>query len=247
MIKASADFAIDPDQGFRHAELHLTQSVAIPLCIRPDNLKGRTMNRLLKPLLIAATASIISLSVPQTALAYIMTFEDIDIPEGPVIDYTDPFGFSIDPSGFSSTYDHPLIDQMIGDVLIVHYIARKYRYEETNFSAGLAWSPRPELDTRLELDKNLGRYLRSTALQRIIDSISDYFLMQRVKPSQDDYAERLQKHHAVIVAATHAKQNSDVETIEALHAAVLDIAPYYRDSVRFFDPCNWLESTLGNC
>ena len=45
--------------------------------------------------------------------------------------------------------------------------------------------------------------------QNIIDSISDYFLTQRVKASQEDYAERLQKHHAVIVAAMRAKQNAD--------------------------------------
>ena len=37
--------------------------------------------------------------------------------------------------------------------------------------------------------------------QSIIETISDYFLTQRVKPSQDDYTERLKKHHAVIVAS----------------------------------------------
>lgn len=59
--------------------------------------------------------------------------------------------------------------------------------------------------------------------QSIIDTISDYYLTQRVKPGQDDYVERLAKHHAVIVAAMKVKQNADgshvdilVETIEAL-------------------------------
>ena len=37
--------------------------------------------------------------------------------------------------------------------------------------------------------------------QKIISTISDYFLTQRVKASQKDYVERLKKHHAVIVAA----------------------------------------------
>ena len=45
--------------------------------------------------------------------------------------------------------------------------------------------------------------------QKIISTISDYFLTQRVKPDQKDYAERLAKHHAVIVAAMKSKQNAD--------------------------------------
>ena len=61
--------------------------------------------------------------------------------------------------------------------------------------------------------------------QSIIDTISDYFLTQRVKPEQEDYKERLVKHHTVIVAAMKAKQNADgtyattlAESIEALTA-----------------------------
>ena len=63
--------------------------------------------------------------------------------------------------------------------------------------------------------------------QNIIDTISDYFLTQRVKASQDDYAERLQKHHAVIVAAMRAKQNADPAVVDELKAAVEAVAPYY--------------------
>ena len=63
--------------------------------------------------------------------------------------------------------------------------------------------------------------------QNIIDSISDYFLTQRVKASQEDYAERLQKHHAVIVAAMRAKQNADPVVVDELQAAVEAVAPYY--------------------
>lgn len=63
--------------------------------------------------------------------------------------------------------------------------------------------------------------------QKIISSISDYFLTQRVKASQDDYVERLKKHHAVIVAAMKAKQNSDMDTVTALKAAIEALAPYY--------------------
>ena len=63
--------------------------------------------------------------------------------------------------------------------------------------------------------------------QNIIDTISDYFLTQRVKASQEDYADRLQKHHAVIVAAMRAKQNADIAAVEELQAAVEAVAPYY--------------------
>ena len=63
--------------------------------------------------------------------------------------------------------------------------------------------------------------------QNIIDTISDYFLTQRVKASQEDYADRLQKHHAVIVAAMSAKQNANLEVVEALQDAVEAVAPFY--------------------
>jgi len=63
--------------------------------------------------------------------------------------------------------------------------------------------------------------------QNIIATISDYFLTQRVKTSQEDYAERLAKHHAVIVAAMKAKQNSDPKLAAALTASIKELAPYY--------------------
>ena len=63
--------------------------------------------------------------------------------------------------------------------------------------------------------------------QNIIATISDYFLTQRVKAKQDDYVERLKKHHAVIVAAMQAKQNADQDHADALTAAIEALAPYY--------------------
>ena len=63
--------------------------------------------------------------------------------------------------------------------------------------------------------------------QNVIATISDYFLTQRVKPDQPDYAERLAKHHAVIVAAMKAKQNADTKYAEALKARIEALAPYY--------------------
>jgi nickel superoxide dismutase len=63
--------------------------------------------------------------------------------------------------------------------------------------------------------------------QNIIDTISDYFLTQRVKLSQKDYAERLAKHHAVIVAAMKAKQNADKKYATELQKSIQALAPYY--------------------
>lgn len=70
-------------------------------------------------------------------------------------------------------------------------------------------------------------YNKEKHAQNVIDTISDYFLTQRVKSSQEDYEARLVKHHAVIVAAMKVKQNANVETVEALHDAVVALAPYY--------------------
>lgn len=63
--------------------------------------------------------------------------------------------------------------------------------------------------------------------ERIINTISNYFLTQRVKASQEDYTERLVKHHTVIVAAMKAKQNANMDVVHALEDAIQAIAPYY--------------------
>lgn len=63
--------------------------------------------------------------------------------------------------------------------------------------------------------------------QNIISAISDYFLTQRVKPSQEDYPERLAKHHAVILAAMKVKQGASQAPVKDLKKAIEAIAPYY--------------------
>ena len=63
--------------------------------------------------------------------------------------------------------------------------------------------------------------------QNVISTMSDYYLTQRVKASQEDYTERLVKHHTVIVAAMKAKQNADVKYAKELMKAIEAIAPYY--------------------
>lgn len=63
--------------------------------------------------------------------------------------------------------------------------------------------------------------------QSIIDTISDYYLTQRVKPSQSDYTERLVKHHAVILAAMKAKQNADTKYATTLAESIEALSAYY--------------------
>jgi len=63
--------------------------------------------------------------------------------------------------------------------------------------------------------------------QNVIETISDYFLTQRVKSSQKDYQERLVKHHSVIVLAMKAKQNTDESHATALRKAVEALFAYY--------------------
>ena len=63
--------------------------------------------------------------------------------------------------------------------------------------------------------------------QKIISTISDYFLTQRVKTSQKDYSMRLAKHHAVIIAGMKAKQNADPKYATALKKSIEDLRTYY--------------------
>ena len=63
--------------------------------------------------------------------------------------------------------------------------------------------------------------------QNIISTISNYFLTQRVKPEQKDYVERLRKHHAVIIAAMKAKQNTDLKYVKNLKKCVKALLSYY--------------------
>lgn len=63
--------------------------------------------------------------------------------------------------------------------------------------------------------------------QSIIETVSNYFLTQRVKPSQEDYAKCLSRHHAVILAAMKAKQNVDGKYAEALIKSIEALEIYY--------------------
>ena len=63
--------------------------------------------------------------------------------------------------------------------------------------------------------------------EKIIATISNYFLTQRIKPGQKDYAERLIKHHAVIIAAMKTKQNADEKFATTLKQRIEALSGYY--------------------
>ncbi len=63
--------------------------------------------------------------------------------------------------------------------------------------------------------------------QQIIETISNYFLTQRVSPSQEDYVDRLKAHHAVIVNAMKVKQNSEKKYVDTLKESVTALLKYY--------------------
>ena len=63
--------------------------------------------------------------------------------------------------------------------------------------------------------------------EKIIQTISNYFLTQRVKATQADYKDRLVKHHAVIVNAMKVKQGSSMEVVDKLVKSIEALAPYY--------------------
>jgi nickel superoxide dismutase len=68
--------------------------------------------------------------------------------------------------------------------------------------------------------------------EKIISTISDYYLTQRINPSQKDYAERLTKHHVVIIAAMKAKQNADVKYAKNLKESIEALSSYYPEHMQ---------------
>ncbi len=71
---------------------------------------------------------------------------------------------------------------------------------------------------------------KETHSQNIISTISDYFMTQRIKPSQADYTERLVKHHTVILTAMKAKQNADTEHAILLKERIEALSAYYPEA-----------------
>ena len=111
--------------------------------------------------------------------------------------------------------DHARVDAMLEDAATVEKSARLIGELEAKTDA--------------QSQNQLVRWVmnKENHAQKIIATISDYFLTQRVKPSQEDYVERLRKHHLVILAAMKAKQNADIKYAEALKQSIENLSPYY--------------------
>lgn len=63
--------------------------------------------------------------------------------------------------------------------------------------------------------------------QKIIETIADYFLTQRVKPDMEDYMDRLKMHHLVILNAMKVKQTADPKVVDMLGESVKALERYY--------------------
>jgi nickel superoxide dismutase len=68
---------------------------------------------------------------------------------------------------------------------------------------------------------------------RVITTVSEYFLTQKVKPvaadaeGYQDYLKSLADHHAVMTAAMKCKQNTDLSHVENLRKAIDALAAHY--------------------
>lgn len=63
--------------------------------------------------------------------------------------------------------------------------------------------------------------------QNIIETISNYFLTQRINPDLKDYQERLVKHHSVILNAMKVKQNTTMKHVKNLEKSIKALSVYY--------------------
>lgn len=63
--------------------------------------------------------------------------------------------------------------------------------------------------------------------EKIINTITDYFLTQRVQPKSKDYIERLKAHHAVILLSMKVKQEASSEIVGQLKGAIKQLETFY--------------------
>lgn len=57
----------------------------------------------------------------------------------------------------------------------------------------------------------------ATEVQQIV---SQYFMTQRIKPDQENYAEKLQSLHRMMLSAMKCKQTTDLANVEALRSEI---------------------------
>ena len=120
--------------------------------------------------------------------------------------------------------DHARIDQMLEDTRTVQKAVAQI-LELTGKTDALSLN-------------QLTRWINNKEIHatRIQDTISQYFLNQRIKPARqgtqawNDYVMRLVQHHAVMVAAMKTKQTVDPQKVAELRDTIQTIAVYYPSS-----------------
>ncbi len=83
----------------------------------------------------------------------------------------------------------------------------------------------------------LGRWIQTKEdhATRIQDTITHYFLAQRIKVDSPDYMKQLKAAHEVIVAAMKCKQSADPETAKTLEKSIFDLYRAYEGKEPDFD------------
>ena len=64
--------------------------------------------------------------------------------------------------------------------------------------------------------------------EKIIRTISDYFMAQKIKPGKKGYKNKLVRHHKVMIAAMKCKQSVDDKAVANLGKALDAIAKYWK-------------------
>lgn len=70
---------------------------------------------------------------------------------------------------------------------------------------------------------------KETHAQYIIDEVANYFLAQRIKPDADQYADKLEALHHIIVYSMKSKQSPDSEPVETLAKKLATFKDLYLD------------------
>ncbi len=63
--------------------------------------------------------------------------------------------------------------------------------------------------------------------KKVIESVAEYFMAQRIKPDAENYEKALMAAHTVMRAAMTAKQNPSDEVAEALKTSIFDLYRAY--------------------
>ncbi|MEX2578431.1 MAG: superoxide dismutase [Ni] [Verrucomicrobiales bacterium] len=63
--------------------------------------------------------------------------------------------------------------------------------------------------------------------KKIIETVSEYFMAQRIKTDADNYEEQLVAAHALMQAAMKAKQDPSAEVAEAVKTTIFDLYRAY--------------------